>query len=281
MWKYLNRLYEITGRNVIAYYSGWLQKPGLRATIINDDDKNGFMNAIHGMDRTKGLDLLLHTPGGDLAATDSLVNYLRKMFEDDIRAIIPQLALSAGTMIACACKEIVMGKQSSIGPIDPQFNGVSTHGVIEEFKRALREIEEHPSRIPIWQVIISKYHPTFIGDCEKAIEWSSEMVKGWIETGMAKHDKNPSERADKIVMGLSDHAATKSHSRHIDAIEAESLGLRIISLESELKEKDFQDCVLTIHHAYMQAFSQTTAFKFIENHEGKAIISTSNTPVQN
>jgi hypothetical protein len=270
--KYIKKLYSITGRNVIAYYSGWLQKPGIIATSINDDDKNGFMNAIFGLNRTKGLDLILHTPGGDIAATESIVNYLHKLFKHNIRAIIPQLAMSAGTMMACACNEIVMGKQSSIGPIDPQFAGVSTYAVREEFQRALREIKKDPSAIPIWQTIISKYHPTFIGECERAIEWASKMVKDWIEIGMAKDSPNPSELAEKIVKGLSDHSSTKNHSRHIDANEAENLGLKIVSLESELKEQDFQDCVLTIHHAYMHTFSQSQAYKIIENHEEKAIV---------
>jgi len=118
--QYLKELYELTNRNVIIYYSGWLQKP-LRDknfsffTSINDNDKNGFMTTIHELDRTKGLDLILHTPGGDAAATESLVYYLRQMF-GDIRAIIPQLAMSAGTMIAMSCRTIVMGKQSSLGP---------------------------------------------------------------------------------------------------------------------------------------------------------------------
>jgi ClpP class serine protease len=49
------------------------------------------MTVIHNMDRSKGLDLLLHTPGGDIAATESIVDYLRSMFGTDIRAIIPQL----------------------------------------------------------------------------------------------------------------------------------------------------------------------------------------------
>ena len=39
------------------------------------------------------------------------MDYLRAMWSTDIRAVIPQLAMSAGTMIACSCKEIVMGKQ--------------------------------------------------------------------------------------------------------------------------------------------------------------------------
>ena len=77
--------------------------------------------------------------------------------------------MSAGTMIALSCKEIVMGKQSNIGPIDPQFGGMSCAGVIEEFDNALNSIKANPASVPLWQVIISKYHPTFLGDCQKAI----------------------------------------------------------------------------------------------------------------
>ena len=29
--------------------------------------------------------------------------------------------MSAATMIACACDEIIMGKHSALGPIDPQI----------------------------------------------------------------------------------------------------------------------------------------------------------------
>jgi ClpP class serine protease len=119
--KYIKELSEKTGRNTIIYYSGWLQKPGFAGTEVNDNDKNGLMTVIHGLDRTKGLDLVLHTPGGEVAATESLIDYLNSMFNHDIRAIVPQLAMSAGTMIACACDQIIMGKHSSLGPIDPQF----------------------------------------------------------------------------------------------------------------------------------------------------------------
>lgn len=123
--KYIRQLSEYTGRNTIVYYSGWLQKPVLAQQgvdfSINDNDKNGFMAVINKLDRSKGLDLVLHTPGGNVSSTESIVNYLKSIFGNDIRAIIPQIAMSAGTMIACACKSIVMGKQSNLGPIDPQF----------------------------------------------------------------------------------------------------------------------------------------------------------------
>ena len=67
------------------------------------------------IDASKGLDIILHTPGGDLAATESLIDYLNQKFDSDMRAIIPQLAMSDGTIVAFACKEIWVGKQSSLG----------------------------------------------------------------------------------------------------------------------------------------------------------------------
>ena len=106
-----------TGRNVISYYSGWLSKGSVSLTDMNDEPKNGFMTTVHKLDRKRGLDLILHTPGGGIAATQSIVNYLHKMFGQDLRAIVPQIAMSAGTIIACCCKEIWMGAQSNLGPI--------------------------------------------------------------------------------------------------------------------------------------------------------------------
>lgn len=151
--KYLKRLSKKTDRNVIAYYSGWLQNPEFSETSINDADKNALMATIHGMDRKKGLDIILHTPGGQTAAAESIVDYLHKMFDANIRAIVPQLAMSAGTMIACATKEIIMGAHSNLGPIDPQFNGIPATGVIEEFDKAVEAIRSNPASVPLWQAI--------------------------------------------------------------------------------------------------------------------------------
>ncbi|MGH8016423.1 MAG: SDH family Clp fold serine proteinase, partial [Candidatus Zixiibacteriota bacterium] len=113
--KYLEKLHQLTNRNLIAYYSGFLSKPEISQNDINDEDKNGFMAAVHRLDREKGLDLILHTPGGNVAATESIVDYLLKMFDGDIRAIVPQIAMSAGTMIACSCKSILMSEHSNLG----------------------------------------------------------------------------------------------------------------------------------------------------------------------
>jgi ATP-dependent protease ClpP protease subunit len=265
---YLRKLHKLTNRNIVIYYSGWLQKPGI-SSEITDEDKIGFMSTINKLDRSKGLDLLLHTQGGETAATESLVDYLRKMFGTDIRAIIPQLALSAGTMIACASKVIIMGKQSSLGPIDPQFGGIPAHGVIEEFMKAHKEIREDPSKIPVWQPIIAKYHPTFIGECQKAIQWSEKLVREWLETGMFYGKQNSAKIIDEIIQEIGSHAITLSHARHLSADKCRSIGLTIEMMEDDQK---LQDAVLSVHHACMVTMSLTPAFKIIENHNGIAFI---------
>lgn len=273
--KYLDIMYQYTGRNVIAYYSGFLQRNG--SVEIDDNDTNAFMQAINGLDKSKGLDLILHTPGGGIAATESIVSYLRAVFGNDIRAFIPQIAMSAGTMMALSCKEIIMGKQSNIGPIDPQFGGVSCAGVIEEFQQALSDIAGNQAAIPLWQVIISKYHPTFLGDCSKAIKWSEVIVKEWLKSNMLQSYADKDSRADHIVDELGSHIKTFSHERHIHIDECKNLGLKVIPLESFEKNaiggcNDLQDCVLTIHHAFMLNFSNTNAVKIIENQNGNAMI---------
>lgn len=266
---YLRKLHEKTGRNVIVYYSGWLQKPGLQGTELNDSDKNGFMNAIHDLDRNIGLDLILHTPGGETAATESLVDYLRSTFGTDIRAIVPQLAMSAGTMIACACKQIMMGRQSSLGPIDPQFQGIPAHGIVEEFKRAHQEIKADQSKMAVWQPIIAKYPPAFIGECEKAIQWSEIMVKEWLLSGMLNGQPEAKKIADNIVAELGDHALTKSHARHLSLERCKQMGLSVVSMEDD---QELQDAILSVHHSCIHTLSATPAYKIIENQNGIAFI---------
>lgn len=274
--KYLAIMHQYTRRNVIAYYSGFLQKPKGDVSI-DDNDKNALMQTVHGLDKSKGLDIILHTPGGNTAATESIVNYLKSLFDKDIRAFIPQIAMSAGTMIALSCKEIVMGKQSSIGPIDPQFGGMSCAGVIEEFQNAKNGIKADPASIPLWQMIISKYHPTFLGDCQKAIDWSDKMVTDWLCSNMLSDHEDPETDAKKIVETLGSHKETFTHAKHIHIKECKKLGIKVIALETLNKEtigecKDLQDCVLTIHHTYMHTFSYSSAVKIVENHIGNAMI---------
>ncbi len=268
--RYLKQLADFTKRNVIAYYSGWLSSPVDTPNIeIGDDDINGFMTAVHGMDRSKGLDLIIHSPGGHIAATEAIVNYLWTMFDKDVRAIVPQIAMSAGTMIACSCKSILMGKQSSLGPVDPQLGGVAAQAVLDEFDMAVESIDKDPRTLPLWQSIIGKYHPTFILECIQAIQWSRDMVATWLKDNMLDGSAEPEKSSLSIVSHLSDHTATRSHSRHLSMDKCKTIGLFIDQLEDN---NELQDLVLTTHHAFMHTFSQTSSIKIIENHMGIASV---------
>ena len=122
----LKRLREIGrlrgNRHVIFYSSAFLQKPQAPADRlqITHEDVNAFMSVMFGMTWSKNLTLLLHTPGGVTNAAETIVAYLRSKFTD-IEVIVPTYAMSAGTMISLAANRIVMGRQSQLGPIDPQF----------------------------------------------------------------------------------------------------------------------------------------------------------------
>jgi len=269
--KYLKELSDLTGRNTIAYYSCFLTNPNIEESSIADIDKNGFMSVINKLDRSKGLDLILHTPGGDIAAAESIVEYLRSMFGKNIRAVIPQIAMSAGTMIACSCKSIIMGKQSNIGPIDPHFRGIPASGVLEEFRRAKEEVANDPKSIPIWRIIIEKYHPTFIGNCENAIRWSQGVVTDWLKSNMLESDPNRDSIVAGIVEYLGDPSKTKTHARHIGIKDCERIGLKINRLEEPVEGKDLQDAILSVHHAYMVTFFNSQTVKIIENQNAVAL----------
>lgn len=266
-------LNQYTKRNVICYYSGFLSVEGKQVPnlSIDDMDKNGFMNAIEGLDCDLGLDLILHTPGGSITAAESLVYYLQKKFGENIRVIIPQMAMSAGTMIACSSKEIIMGHQSCIGPFDPFVNGVSAFAVFEEFMRASDEIEEKPHTLPLWQTMLSKYPPAFLEQCEKAIELANSIVPTWLKSSMFKNISPDVQSANiqNIMDSLNNPGHTKEHSRHIHFDKAKELGLNVTSLESEQK---LQELVLSLHHAYTATFLNCNTAKLIESHHGRSLI---------
>ena len=265
--KYLKELCEYTKRNVICYYSGWLTQGNSGNIDINDSDMTGFMNAIKDMDCSKGLDLILHTPGGDPAAAEAIVNYLRAKFNSDIRVIVPQLAMSAGTMIACSAKEIVMGKQSSLGPIDPQFSGIPAYNIKSEFEEAKRDLLANPGNAQYWMIKLQQYPAAFMKTAIDAIELSGKLVEEWLGTCMfnkeLEEDRN---KIQKIVNSLNEHDNSKLHGRHFNIEFCKDIGLKIAPLEDD---SELQDLVLSVHHAYMLTFAGSTAIKIIENQNKK------------
>jgi hypothetical protein len=162
-----------------------------------------------------------------------------------------------------------MGKQSSLGPVDPQFGGIPAHGVLEEFKNAYDEIVNDPRTIPVWQPVIAKYGPAFLGECEKAVKWSTSLVIEWLNRNMFNGDPDREATVSCIVNELIDHSVSFAHNRHLSNIKCKEMGLKIRDLESDQK---LQDRVLSVHHIYTHTLNSTGAFKIIENNLGIAYI---------
>ena len=105
--------------SVFIYASAFLQKPHEAQTSITHEDVNGFMNAVHGADTENGLTLILHTPGGDTGAVESIVEYLHSKFKR-MNVIIPYLAMSGGAMISLSADSIILGRQSQL-VVSPRY----------------------------------------------------------------------------------------------------------------------------------------------------------------
>lgn len=269
--KHLKELSDYTGRNTITYYSGWPTKQGAPNSDITDADMTGFMNCVHGMDCSKGLDLILHTPGGSPAAAEAIVSYLRTKFNFDIRVIVPQLAMSAGTMISCAAKEIVMGKQSSLGPIDPQFNGIPAYNIKTEFEEAKKDLLANPANAQYWAIKLQQYPAAFMKTAIDAIELSGKLVEEWLGTCMFDHNVDTDKKIiNNIVSKLNEHTDSKIHGRHLNSDFCRGIGLKVNMLEDD---SELQDKVLTLHHAYMITLETTSAIKIIECQNKKSTIS--------
>lgn len=274
--KYLAEMHRHTGRNIILYASGWLQKPDVppAPVSISDEDMQALMEVSQGLAGDQ-LDLILHSPGGSPEAAEAIVSYLRQRFTH-IRVIVPQLAMSAATMISCAANEIVLGKHSFLGPTDPQLllqtslgiRAVPAQAVLDQFDRATRECAD-PAKLSAWLPMLGQYGPDLLVQCELALAMSKELVKTWLESYMFEGLDDCEERAQSVSDWLAGHDNFKSHSRHIPRDEAEKRRLVVYRLETD---EVFQDLALSVFHATTHTFSGTPAVKIVESHTGRAFV---------
>ena len=180
--------------------------------------------------------------------------------------------MSAATMLACACDEIVMGKQSAIGPIDPQMtlvkqNGVAhtlpAHSILADFERAKIEIAADKNSANVWIPKLMEIPNGFLDLCQKTIDLSKSKVAEWLDTYMFKDDD---KKGASIAGWLGDFNEHKTHGRPINYQLAQEKGLKITLLEND---QELQDKVLSVFHATLVTFDVAPCVKIIENHLGK------------
>lgn len=268
---------------VIFYASSFLQNPADDGSIAREDI-NGFMNALYNAPVSKGdvapadkkLTLILHTPGGDPNAVESIVEYLHAKFSY-IEVIVPYLAMSGGAMIGLASDLLVLGKQSQLGPIDPQLIRAgkmhSARAIQEGFGKARANIESDLKLAHLWAPILQNMGPSLFLEAEKALSYSKELVANWLAKRMFKDINHKEEREEKasVVAAYFNTEDTKygkihMHGQRIGREKIEDLGIKVESLE---KDQELQNEVLTAYHLMTLIFETTNSVKFIINHKGK------------
>jgi hypothetical protein len=260
-------------RHVLLYASAFLQKPQApsQAVQLTHEDLNGFMSVVFGMDWSKGVTLLLHTPGGVTNAAETVVSYLRSKFSD-VEVVVPAFAMSAGTMIALASDRIIMGRQSQLGPIDPQMpirstgQFVSAQAIVEQFERGRNDILGNVTTAHVWAPILQSLGPALLQEAQNALDYGERMVAEWLGRYMFRGRRQKSDKAKMAARYFNDARTHKSHGRRIDRDEARSHGIRIEDLESD---QDLQDKVLTAYHLATITFEKSPAARFIASDTGR------------
>jgi ClpP class serine protease len=93
---------------------------------ISIEDSEQVLRAIRLTPADVPIDLILHTPGGLVLASDQIAYALRR-HRGPVTVFVPHYAMSGGTLVALAADKIIMDRDAVLGPVDPQLGGLP-HG---------------------------------------------------------------------------------------------------------------------------------------------------------
>lgn len=178
--------------------------------FISIEDSEQVLRAIRLTPPDVPIDLILHTPGGLVLATEQIARALLR-HPAKVTVFVPHYAMSGGTMLALAADEIVMDENAVLGPVDPQLGNFPAASV-------LRVLEEKPvSAIEDQTLIMADLS-------RKAINQVQRFVRTLLEDDMPRQKIAP-EKIDEIVEALTTGRVT--HDYPIPVEEATALGLPV------------------------------------------------------
>lgn len=186
--------------------------------FINIEDSEQILRAIRLTPSDVPIDLILHTPGGLVLATEQIARALLR-HRAKVTVFIPHYAMSGGTMLAMAADEIVMDENAVLGPVDPQLGNMPAASL-------LKVLEEKPiSEIDDQTLITADI-------ARKALQQVQRFVRAVLEDEVPTQKIKP-ENIDRIIDALTTGRVT--HDYPILVEEARELGLPITAgLPSEI-----------------------------------------------
>lgn len=220
----IKEIEQLTKTSLICYVS-----PN---SEIERDDVIAMVDLLHNTVPGAPIDLMLHSPGGDIDAAEKLITLIRKRAGTaPVRVIVPDYAKSAATLIALGADAILMSDSSELGAIDPQVdlpNGkghlqtISAQGYLDAFNKWAEMLRENPTD-PVARLMIDKMEPSTIHRLEQATTRSRKIAAALLATGMIKDEAE----ANAIVDELSNTRKWHSHGQMIPQEALLKLGLSV------------------------------------------------------
>lgn len=206
--------------------------------------------AVESIDSDYGkLTFVLETSGGSIEVVQRIVDTLRYHY-DHVEFIIPNFAMSAGTVLVMSGDAIYMDYYSVLGPIDPQVEKagqdyIPALGYLVQFERLIKKSAKGELTTAELAYMIERFDPAELYRYEQARELSTSLLrewlakykfKDWTETETQRQPVTQAkreERATEIAMGLSDTERWHSHGRGIS--------MDVLRNDLNLKIEDFGD----------------------------------------
>lgn len=220
-----DRLEELEARFEadVAFYFGAIDTGYLK--VFRDFIEELKEAAPH---RTR-LVLMVNTNGGSAEASEKMVEIMRHHY-GELFFVVPDFAMSAGTILCMAGDKIYMDYSSSLGPIDPQvYNGsewVPALGYIDQVERMI-EKSKSADLTPAEYVVLQNLDLAALNQYEQARNLTVTLLKKWLvdykfrswdthsSTGDAVTQAEKEARADEIARNLGDNKLWHSHGRFI------------------------------------------------------------------
>ena len=200
-------------------------------------------------DRRNRIAVILDTLGGIVEVVERIVQIIRHYY-NEVDFLIPDRAMSAGTIFVMAGDRIFMGYFSCLGPIDPQIEKdgeyVPALGYLNQYHRLCKKAEVGTLNTVEFE-LLSKLDLGELYQFEQAHELSRELLTDWLSTYKFKNwhthsstgepvtDCEKKQRAKEIAAALSDNERWHSHGRMISRdtlISNSDLRLKIEQLEN-------------------------------------------------
>ena len=184
--------------------------------------------------RKETLSVVLETDGGSIEVVERIADVLRHHYSNgDISFIVPNRAMSAGTVLVMCGDNILMDYYSVLGPVDPQVRSqtsgyfVPALGYLEKFQELVDKSHAGLLSAAEMAFMIEKFDPAELDSFEKARDLSTSLLidwltkykfKDWNETATRKlpvDGQMKADRAKEIGDLLNSTDRWKTHSRGI------------------------------------------------------------------